>query len=406
MIYQPPTGARDLFPLDVSQKRWIKERLETVFQQWGYHRIITPTVEHMDTLMAGGAIDQSTVIEIQDGHGQRLGLRPELTASIARAAVARINEVTYPQRLYYSDTVFRRSVTGSQGGQQEYFQVGVELLGAGGLMADAEVSLLLINGLQDLKIADWHLILGEADLTRSLLDSFPDSIRAEVRVAIATLDRVTLETMDLTPDLRAYALKIMDLRGEPQSVLHRVNQLDLTDHQQGLVKDLASLINLLQTLVDETQGANLILDLSLIQPFDYYTGIVFEVIAGPNRDVIGQGGRYDNLLGLYHPTGKGYPGVGFVLNMEALQQVLLPTGQLPDQTPPSDWLVIPENEEAASAALNYAQKLRQSQQHTRVELNLDLQKGSDALRSLARQRRIGQIAWVTENGQVATEPLS
>lgn len=108
MVYQPPTGARDLLPLDVAQKRWIEDRLEQVFQRWGYHRIITPTIERLDTLMAGGAIDQDAVIELHHTAGPRLGLRPELTASIARAAVSRLSRVTYPQRLYYNANVFRQ----------------------------------------------------------------------------------------------------------------------------------------------------------------------------------------------------------------------------------------------------------------------------------------------------------
>ncbi|PSN11273.1 ATP phosphoribosyltransferase regulatory subunit, partial [filamentous cyanobacterium CCP5] len=73
MTYQPPAGARDLLPLDVAQKHWIENRLEQVFQRWGYHRIITSTVEQMDTLMAGGAIDQAAVIELQPLAGKRLG---------------------------------------------------------------------------------------------------------------------------------------------------------------------------------------------------------------------------------------------------------------------------------------------------------------------------------------------
>jgi ATP phosphoribosyltransferase regulatory subunit len=60
MVYQPPAGARDLLPLDVAQKRWIEDRLQQVFQRWGYHRIITSTLERLDTLMAGGAIQRST----------------------------------------------------------------------------------------------------------------------------------------------------------------------------------------------------------------------------------------------------------------------------------------------------------------------------------------------------------
>lgn len=43
MVHQPPAGTRDLLPQDVTQKRWIESRLQQVFQQWGYQRIITPT---------------------------------------------------------------------------------------------------------------------------------------------------------------------------------------------------------------------------------------------------------------------------------------------------------------------------------------------------------------------------
>ncbi|MEO0458151.1 MAG: ATP phosphoribosyltransferase regulatory subunit [Cyanobacteria bacterium P01_A01_bin.114] len=405
MIYQPPTGARDLFPLDVAQKRWIEDRLEAVFHGWGYHRIITSTVEHMDTLMAGGAIKRSEVIELHSAQGERLGLRPELTASIARAAVARTDTVTYPQRLCYSANVFRRSATGSHGGQQEYYQAGVELIGASGLLADAEVLLLAADCLRAVGLDRWHLILGEADLTRSLLQPFPEPLRSQVRGAIAALDRVTLESLSLPPDLRDYALKIMDLRGAPQVVLEAVSKLDLDEQQQLIVSSLQSLIELLKKLVafpkDMPEGKSrpeLILDLSLIQPFDYYTGIVFEIVGGANRSIVSQGGRYDHLLSLYHPHGKGYPGVGFVLNVDALQQVLMPHGQLPGETPPSDWLVVATAPQAAAAALTYADKIRQSANLVRVELNLDMTHPPDALREQARRRKITRIAWIRADG--------
>lgn len=80
MVYQPPAGARDLLPLDVAQKCWIENRLQQVFHRWGYHRIITSTLERIDTLMAGGAIQRSTVIQLQNAEDEELGLRPELTA--------------------------------------------------------------------------------------------------------------------------------------------------------------------------------------------------------------------------------------------------------------------------------------------------------------------------------------
>ncbi|MEL6901799.1 MAG: ATP phosphoribosyltransferase regulatory subunit [Cyanobacteria bacterium J06606_4] len=399
--YHPPTGGRDLLPLDVVQKRWIEDRLEEVFHRWGYHRIITSTVETMDTLMAGGAIERIEVIELQMNQlgGQRLGLRPELTASIARAAVTRLASVTYPQRLYYNANVFRRSATGSQGGQQEYHQAGIELLGSSGLMADAEVLLLVTDCLSALKLTDMHIVLGEAALTYSLLAPFPEKQREKVRQSIAALDRVALENLDLPQDLQTLALRLMDLRGDPSDVLSKLGEFDLDEQQQAIAAQLKSLIDLLGTEREQgIQVPSVILDLSLIRPFDYYTGIVFEVVGDGQR--IGQGGRYDDLLAVYDPTpdSKGFPGVGFVLNIERLHRELVPSGHLPKETPPSDWLIVPKSETAAAAALTYAQKARQSANVVRVEMSLDLTQSADEVRAIARKRNISRIAWISAEG--------
>ena len=40
-IHHPPAGARDLLPLEVAQKCWINDRIQEVFQRWGYQRIVT-----------------------------------------------------------------------------------------------------------------------------------------------------------------------------------------------------------------------------------------------------------------------------------------------------------------------------------------------------------------------------
>ncbi len=420
MVYQPPAGARDLLPLDVTQKRWIEERLQQVFHRWGYHRIITSTLERLDTLMAGGAIQRSTVIQLNNLDDEVLGLRPELTASIARTAVTRMAGATYPQRLYYNTNVFRRAQEGSHSGQQEFYQAGVELLGGGGLLADAEILLLLIDCLNNLGLgqlksssdASWSLILGEAGLTRSLLSPFPANVRDKVRHAIAQLDRLALEALPLSAELRNRALLLLDLRGKPADVIQRVSSLDLDDTQRESVNNLKSLIELLQEsldlrLRDSTIALPIILDLSLIRTFDYYTGIVFEVTSttASGQKVLGQGGRYDQLLGLFHPQGQSIPSIGFSLQMEQLHQILLPTGQLPDQTPASDWLVVSETPQTHAIAFAHAQKLRESTHPLQVELDLS-GTSREAIRDYARRRGIAQIVWMDINGSPVDETLT
>jgi ATP phosphoribosyltransferase regulatory subunit len=398
-FYSP--GAKDLLPLDVAQKRWVEKGLQQVFHRWGYHRIITSTLERLDTLMAGGAIQPGTVIQLDDAEEGTLGLRPELTASIARASATRMG-AAYPQRLYYNANVFRRSSVGHHGRQQEFYQAGVELLGGGGLLADAEILLLLADCLNQLGLEGWHLILGEAGLTRSLLSPFPAALQDKVRFCLAHLDRLTLESLPLSPEHKQLALSLFDLRGRPADVLQQIASLELDESGRQIVNNLKSLVELLNDTC--TTPLPLILDLSLIQTFDYYTGIVFEVVSdtGSQARTLGQGGRYDQLLGLYHPQGQNYPGIGFSLNIEDLHQVLMSSTQLPRQTPASDWLVVAATPQAEAAAFAYARKLRNSQDLVRVEMDLGGREPAD-IREYARRRRISRIAWVKTEGATEIE---
>ncbi|MEH2014880.1 ATP phosphoribosyltransferase regulatory subunit [Nostoc sp.] len=403
MVYQPAAGARDLLPLDVEKKRWIEERLQQVFHRWGYHRIITSTLERMDTLMAGEAIQRQMVIQLQqNGEDDELGLRPELTASIARTVVTRMASLRYPQRLYYNANVFRRTWESRHNRQQEFYQAGVELLGAGGLLANAEVLLLVADCLAALGLQEWHLILGEAGITRSLLSAFPANLQDKVRSAIAHLDRITIDTLPLSDKLRDRAQIILDLRGPSADVLQKVSSLDLDEEQQEAVNNLKSLVELLES----EKKLPLILDLSLIQTIDYYTGIVFEVVTDTESQarVLGRGGRYDQLLGLYHPQGENIPGIGFGLNIEDLYQVLLSTQQLPQIIPASNWLVVSETPSANAFAFAYAQKLRDSTDFVRVEIDLG-GRDADAIRQYARDRSIAQIAWIKADGSPTIESL-
>ncbi len=389
-------GARDLLPLDVAQKDWLETTVRTVLHRWGYHRIITPTLERLETLIAGGTVDRETLIQIPDPDGGTLGLRSELTASIARAAVTRMGDL-YPQRLYYNANVFRRSSSEQHGRQQEFYQTGIELLGAGGTLADAEAILLLADCLDALGVPKWQLVLGEAGLSRALIAQFPIEFQSQIRWCLAHLDRVTLEQLPLTPTQQQLALSILDLRGQPDRVLAKLAQLELDPHSQATISHLQDLVALL-TAASATP-VSLILDLSLIQTFDYYTGIVFEAVSitEDRAHILGQGGRYDGLLALYHPQSQNCPGIGFSLNIEDLQQVLQSNAAMPQSTPKPEWLVVATTPTAMAAALIYAQQLRSNPASGGVEMYLN-DADIDRIRLMAEERGIARVAWIGDDG--------
>ena len=90
MALQPASGARDLNPQQVEHNKALRERLAEVYRCWGYEEVSPPQVERMETLKAGGGINSADIVRLVAD--EPLGLRPELTASIARAATTRLAE--------------------------------------------------------------------------------------------------------------------------------------------------------------------------------------------------------------------------------------------------------------------------------------------------------------------------
>ncbi len=387
-----PTGLRDLLPLDVIQKQWVEDRLGQVFQSWGYQRIITPTLEQLDDLTAGDFIHPRSILQLRDAEGTMLGLRPELTGPVVRAAATRLAGSPMPLRLYYQASAFQNTQR-----DQEFYQSGVELIGAGDWLAEAEILLVLADGLQALQVPPWKLILGDVSLTQSLLSLLSPTAQPIARRAIARLDRVELEIAPIPEADRHMGLQILEMRGRSDQVFRQLRQLSLPAPQRDRARQLHQLCQMLQD-----EGVDLVVDFSLLQPFAYYTGIVFKVVC--EREVIGSGGRYDQLFSLYSPSRIQQPGIGFTLLLEELQRVLGAAGQLPSQLRSIQRLLVPSEESAFSAALSLARQWRQVSPLSHIELEL-LNRSHEEILEYAQRRQIQEVVWIQVDGTYHTTVL-
>ena len=138
MTLQPASGARDLSPQQVKKNYLIASKLSSLYRLWGYERISPPHIERLETLMAAGGISSNEILKIVSD--EPLGLRPEITASIVRAASTRFNEYERPLRFWSTATSFKCNY-GIDGGIdiEESFQSGVELIGIKAINAEMEL---------------------------------------------------------------------------------------------------------------------------------------------------------------------------------------------------------------------------------------------------------------------------
>ena len=60
-------------------------------------------------------------------------------------------------------------------------------------------------------------------------------------------------------------------------------------------------------------------DFSIMNSFDYYTGLVFKAYAGGLPDPVGSGGRYDSIFTGAFGDGIEVPAAGFAFSLERLE---------------------------------------------------------------------------------------
>jgi histidyl-tRNA synthetase len=165
-------GTRDWLSTDCARLAALESRLLDGFRRAGYEQIRTPILEFTELHQRkSGAGIVSKLFELDDGP-MGTCLRPELTASIVRAYTEASTCPPLPWRVCMSGPVFRReSDPGADRLRlREFTQVGVELIGAGGTPADAEVIGLAERSLAETGVAGASIRVGHVGLIVEILE--------------------------------------------------------------------------------------------------------------------------------------------------------------------------------------------------------------------------------------------
>ncbi|MCY4582585.1 MAG: HisS family protein [Chloroflexi bacterium] len=153
-------------------------RLERFLQRRGYQPIATPMIEPTDLFLkkSGGEL-AARMYSFTDPSGRRVSLRPEFTSSVVQAFVDGALPGPLPQRWCYSGPVFRYDRGGDSG---EIEQLGAELIGAGGVAADAEMLALAVQGLTVLGVRGHRLRIGHVGVVSAMYEAIGLSERSSV----------------------------------------------------------------------------------------------------------------------------------------------------------------------------------------------------------------------------------
>ena len=316
-LLHTPEGVRDVYGKECARKLTIENKINNIFNLYGFHNVQTPTFEFFDIFnKERGSVPSKNLYKFFDREGNTLVLRPDLTPSIARIAAKNYMDVNVPIKLCYNANTYINN-SELQGKLKEITQLGCELIGDDSVEADAEMVALVVNSLKSAGFDKFLVEIGQVDFYKGLLEEcgFEDDVEEELRVRIENKNffgvEELLDSKDITSNVKDTFLKLPSLFGS-SDVLDKAKELATNEKSLKAIEKLEEVYSI---LVDYGVADYISFDLGMLSNFNYYTGIIFKAYTYGTGDAIVAGGRYDKLLSQF---GKDSAAIGFAVYMDQL----------------------------------------------------------------------------------------
>jgi histidyl-tRNA synthetase len=344
---KPVRGTQDVLPGENRQLRHVESTAFDVAQLYGYGEISTPIFEFTEvfarTLGDTSDIVTKEMYSFEDRGGEGITLRPEGTAGVARAVMSGGLQQDLPLKLFYRGPMFRYERP-QKGRRRQFGQVGVELIGVAGPLADIEVIALGHQFLDRLGVG--------AQVTLELNSLGDTASRAAYRDQLVGYlqDFEDQLSDDSRERLARNPLRILDSKNESDAkIIEGAPVLS-----ECLNNASAEFFDQVKSGLDRL-GIAFEINNRLVRGLDYYCHTAFEFTTndlGAQGTVLA-GGRYDGLF--EQMGGRETPGIGWAAGVERLT---LLTGET--VAAPRPVAMVPAGNTAEAAALDLTQELRRA----------------------------------------------
>lgn len=351
-MIQNVKGTKDLLPEAIAKWQYIQRILQKISEQYNYEEIRTPIFEK--TELFSRSIGEVTDIvnkemySFLDKGEESISLRPELTASIARAvmqhSLLRQNPIL---RFWYFGPFFRYEQP-QKGRQRQFHQYGAECIGSRYPESDAEIIALAVNIFNSLGIKDFKLAINSLGNTES---------RAKYREALIEFLKENENKLSKESQIRLQTnpLRVLDSKAEADiEILNQApNILNFLDTEsRNHFEELLAIL--------DYQGIKYEISSKLVRGLDYYSHTVFEFQSHAlgAQNAMGGGGRYDKLF--LELGGKETPAVGLALGIERIILIMEEKGLFPNLEKKLDLYIVSLDHSNQKYLINIAEKLRQN----------------------------------------------
>ncbi len=310
-------GCKDIYGEDAEIFRKTENVLRETVRKYGFKEIIPPVLEYSElferSVGEGTDIVEKEMYTFTDKGGRSVTLRPEMTASVARAYVEHHFEtMPSPLKLFYVGPCFRYEKP-QKGRYREFYQFGVEVLGDESPLLDAEVISLAYEIAENLGLKNLKVRLNSIGC-KNCRPNYKKALQEALKPHYDELCEDCKRRFYTNP------LRILDCKKEKDELKNSLPKIKdyLCDECKEHFEKVKKYLDMMNIPYE--------LDNTLVRGLDYYTKTVFEVVSehlGAQNALLG-GGRYDYLI--EELGGRHTPGLGFAIGMERLVEVVKAQG--------------------------------------------------------------------------------
>ncbi len=366
---ETPKGFRDYFGTEVTERADMLGKIAQVYHRYGFEALESSAVETVEALgkfLPDVDRPNEGVFAWQesddDGNGDWLALRYDLTAPLARVYAQHQNDLPKPYRRYAMGPVWRNEKPGP-GRFRQFYQCDADTVGAPSVAADAEICAMLSDTLEVVGIprGDYLVRVNNRKVLNGVLETMgltDDAQRDDVLRTIDKFDKVGesgvrellgkgrldasgayIDGVGLSDDQAAPVLAFLTSGGKDAA--ETLSNLRAAIGSSAVGAEGVDELETIATLLDAQGYADdrILIDPSVVRGLGYYTGPVFEAELtfeifddkGRKRQFgsVSGGGRYDDLVKRF--TGQSVPATGVSIGVDRLLAALREKGRVGGQ---------------------------------------------------------------------------
>jgi len=310
LVIKAIRGFKDILPGEIEKWQFIEKTAREVFENFGFSEIKIPILERTELFSRsiGEATDivEKEMYTFQDRSGDSLTLRPEATASMARAYLEHHLHARDPvAKLYFIGPMFRHERP-QKGRYRQFYQIDVEIFGVDHPMADAEVMVMLMEFFKQIGLDDVELQINTLGC-EDCRPRYKEELTQDLAKNVSQLCPDCKRRLETNP-LRILDCKVQTCReviaGAPMVIDFICDRC--TSHFERVREYL------------KTLNTPFVINPRMVRGLDYYTRTVFEAICSKlgAQNAVTAGGRYDHLM--RDIGGPDIPGIGFAMGIERI----------------------------------------------------------------------------------------